>query len=52
MALDTTRPVKKWENRKWSPEFWKGAHVYGHNHESLGFALLALVTFQKTNEFS
>lgn len=22
------------------PEFWKGAHVYNHNHESLGICLI------------
>ena len=29
------------------PEFWKGAHVYGHNHESLGICLIGTSNFSK-----
>ena len=29
------------------PEFWKGAHVYGHNHESLGVCLIGSKEFTK-----
>ena len=29
------------------PEFWKGAHVYGHNHESLGVCLIGKQNFTK-----
>lgn len=29
------------------PEFWKGAHVYGHNHESLGICLIGNGFFNK-----
>ena len=29
------------------PEFWKGAHVYGHNHESLGVCLIGKGDFDK-----
>jgi len=27
------------------PEFWAGAHVYGHNHESLGVCLIGCDEF-------
>ena len=29
------------------PEYWKGAHVYGHNHESLGVCLIGKSDFKK-----
>ena len=31
------------------PEFWRGAHVYGHNHESLGICLIGKGNFNKNN---
>ena len=29
------------------PEFWKGAHVFGHNHESLGVCLIGKCNFYR-----
>ena len=29
------------------PEFWKGAHVYGHKYESLGICLIGKGDFDK-----
>lgn len=33
------------ETQKGRPEYWVGAHVYGHNQESLGVCLIGRNTF-------